>query len=63
MVNKGWLPADVAKLLGVTLVSLYVTRHRVGAAIKKEAMRLEAQLEQAAIKNQTRLTDPKIDKE
>jgi RNA polymerase sigma factor (sigma-70 family) len=48
VVNKGWLPADVAKLLGVTLVSLYVTRHRVGAAIKKEVKRLEAQLEQEA---------------
>lgn len=63
VVNKGWLAADVAKLMGVTLVSLYVTRHRIGAAIKKEAMRLEAQLEHTAIRTQTGLTDSKVDRE
>lgn len=65
VVNKGWRPADVAKLVGVTLVSLYVTRHRIGAAIKREAESLEAQLEEAAsrpaFETKTELTDPKVD--
>src|SRR5665213_2899851 len=65
VVNKGWRPADVAKLVGVTLVSLYVTRHRIGAAIKREAESLEAQLEEAASRpayeTKTELTDPKVD--
>jgi RNA polymerase sigma factor (sigma-70 family) len=48
LVLKEWPGADVAQSLGVTLANVYVTRHRISAAIKKETNRLEAQLEQAA---------------
>lgn len=45
---KEWPAAQVAQSLGVTLANVYVTRHRISAAIKKEARRLERQFEQAA---------------
>jgi RNA polymerase sigma-70 factor (ECF subfamily) len=48
LVLKEWPAADVANSLGVTLANVYVTRHRISAAIKKETIRLEGQLEQAA---------------
>jgi len=48
LVLKEWPGAAVAESLGVTLANVYVTRHRISAAIKKETKRLEAQLEQAA---------------
>lgn len=48
LVVKEWPAAEVARSLGVTLANVYVTKHRVSAAIKKETKRLEAQLEQAA---------------
>ena len=64
-VLKEWPAADVAQSLGVTLANVYVTRHRIAAAIKKETKRLEAQLEQVAKRQtyeaKTRLTDPKVD--
>ncbi len=45
---KGWSAAEVSRSLGVSLANAYVTRHRVAAAIKKEAARLERQLEREA---------------
>ena len=45
LVVKEWPGAEVAKALGVTLANVYVTRHRVSAAVKKEVKRLEKQLE------------------
>jgi RNA polymerase sigma factor (sigma-70 family) len=48
LVLKEWPAADVTQSLGVTLASVYVTRHRISAAIKKETKRLEHELEQAA---------------
>ena len=48
LVLKEWPAAEVARSLGVTLANVYVTRHRVSAAIKKETKRLEHELEQAA---------------
>ena len=48
VVLKEWPAATVAKSLGVSLTNVYVIRHRISAAIKKEAKRLENQLEQAA---------------
>jgi len=48
LVLKEWTGAAVAQSLGVTLANVYVTRHRISAAIKKETRRLEAQFEQAA---------------
>jgi RNA polymerase sigma factor (sigma-70 family) len=50
LVVKEWPARDVAKSLGVTLANVYVTKHRVSAAIKKETNRLEDRLEQAAEK-------------
>jgi RNA polymerase sigma-70 factor (ECF subfamily) len=45
LVFKEWPAADVAKSLGVSLANVYVTRHRVSAAIAKEVKRLEKELE------------------
>jgi RNA polymerase sigma-70 factor (ECF subfamily) len=42
---KEWPASDVARSLGVTLASVYVTRHRFLTAMKKETRRLEAQLQ------------------
>ena len=46
VVLKEWPAAEVAQSLGVTLANVYVTRHRISAAIKKETRRLERKLEQ-----------------
>ena len=51
-VTKNWPPEDVARTLGISVARVYLTKHRVSAAIKKETKHLEAQLEQAA-KRQT----------
>jgi RNA polymerase sigma factor (sigma-70 family) len=48
LVLKEWPGADVAQSLGVSLANVYVTRHRITAAIKKETKRLVVRLEQAA---------------
>jgi RNA polymerase sigma factor (sigma-70 family) len=45
LVLKEWPAADVAKSLGVSLANVYVTRHRVSAAIASEVKRLEKELE------------------
>jgi DNA-directed RNA polymerase specialized sigma24 family protein len=37
---KEWPAAEVAKSLGISLASVYVTKHRVSAALKKELARL-----------------------
>ena len=36
---KEWPAADVAKSLGVSLANVYVTKHRIAAALKKERWR------------------------
>lgn len=48
VVLKEWPAAEVAKSLGVSLANVYVIRHRISSAIKKETKRLESQLEQVA---------------
>jgi RNA polymerase sigma-70 factor (ECF subfamily) len=48
LVVKEWPAAEVARSLGVTLANVYVTRHRISTAVKKETKRLEHQLEHAA---------------
>ena len=45
LVLKEWPAADVARSLGVSLANVYVTKHRVAAAVKKEMMRLEREME------------------
>jgi RNA polymerase sigma factor (sigma-70 family) len=57
VVLKEWPAADVAQSLGVTLANVYVTRHRISAAIKKETRRLERKLEQIA-EHQSKLASP-----
>jgi RNA polymerase sigma-70 factor (ECF subfamily) len=52
LVLKEWSGVEVAKALGVTLANVYVTKHRIAAAIKKEAVRLEGQLERDAARRQ-----------
>lgn len=48
VVLKEWPAADVAKSLGVSVANVYVTRHRISGALKKEIVRLEKQLEHDA---------------
>jgi len=50
VVLKEWPAAEVAKSLGVSLANVYVIRHRISAAIKKETKRLENQLEKGGLR-------------
>lgn len=43
--------SDVTKILKVNAAQIYLARHRVGALVKKEAKRLDAQAEKAVIKS------------
>ena len=52
LVVKEWPAADVARSLGVSLANVYVTKHRVAAAVKKEVTRIEKEFE-ARIQRQT----------
>lgn len=47
-VLKEWPAGEVARSLGVSVANVYVTKHRISAALKREIKRLEEQLEQAA---------------
>ncbi len=40
-VTKGWPPAEVARTLGVSVATVYLTKHRVSALLKKEVRLLE----------------------
>jgi RNA polymerase sigma factor (sigma-70 family) len=42
---KEWPAAEVARSLGVSLANVYVTKHRIAAALKKEMARLEREME------------------
>ena len=42
---KGWAAGDVARSLGVSLMSVYLAKHRVAAALKREVQRLERKSE------------------
>ncbi len=48
LVLKEWPAAEVARSLGVTLANVYVTRHRVAAAVKKQVKHLEKRFEEVA---------------
>lgn len=39
--KKEWPAREVAKSLGVTLATVYVTKHRISAALRKEMEKLE----------------------
>ena len=41
LVVKEWSAADVARSLGVSIANVYVTKHRIAVAVKKEVKRLE----------------------
>ena len=41
LVVKEWPAAEVAQFLGVSLANVYVTKHRIAAAVKREVKRLE----------------------
>ncbi len=43
--------AEVTQLLKVNAAQVYLARHRVGALIKKEVKRLEAQAEKTEVKS------------
>ncbi len=49
LVIKEWAAADVARALGMTLANVYVTRHRLSRALRKETDLLEKQFERAAL--------------
>jgi len=44
---KEWPAKAISQSLGVSLANVYVTRHRISAAIKREVERLENQFEKA----------------
>jgi RNA polymerase sigma-70 factor (ECF subfamily) len=44
VVEKEWPAGEVARCLGVSLANVYVTKHRVAVAVKREVRRLEGQL-------------------
>ena len=46
-VLKGWPAAEVAQTLGISVARVYLTKHRVSAALKKEIVRLEAEITKA----------------
>ena len=50
LVVREWPAATVAQSLGVSLANVYVTRHRISSAIKKETKRLETQLEKGDLR-------------
>jgi RNA polymerase sigma factor (sigma-70 family) len=50
VVLKEWPAAEVAKSLRVNLANVYVIRHRISSAIKKETKRLENQVEKGAMR-------------
>ncbi len=50
LVVREWPAATVAQSLGVSLANVYVTRHRISSAIKKETKRLETQLEKGGLR-------------
>jgi RNA polymerase sigma-70 factor (ECF subfamily) len=45
VVMKEWPGGDVARALDVSLANVYVTKHRVAAALKREVQRLERAME------------------
>ena len=45
VVVKEWPAGEVARSLGVSLANVYVTRHRVAAAVKREVQGLERAME------------------
>jgi RNA polymerase sigma factor (sigma-70 family) len=47
-VTKNWPPEDVARTLGISVARVYLTKHRISAAVTREVKRLERHLEQAA---------------
>ena len=47
-VVKEWPAGDVSKSLGVSLATVYLAKHRVATALKKEVSRLERAMEIAA---------------
>ena len=46
-VTKEWPAGRVAKMLGVSVARVYLTKHRVAALLKKEIRRLEKVAEEA----------------
>ena len=44
IVLKQWSPSEVAKSLGASVTSVYLAKHRVSAAVRKEMVRLERQM-------------------
>lgn len=50
LVMKEWPVAEVARSLNVSLTSVYVTKHRMSAAVRKEVKALEKQFELASRK-------------
>jgi RNA polymerase sigma-70 factor (ECF subfamily) len=45
-VTQGWSARDVARTFGISVARVYLTKHRVGAMLRKEVRRLEKNAEQ-----------------
>jgi len=50
---KEWPAADVAQSLGVSVANVYVTRHRISKALKKEIRLIEKQFDERAAQSHT----------
>lgn len=48
LVLQEWPASQVARSFGVSLTNVYVIRHRIASAVKKESKKLERELETAA---------------
>jgi len=56
LVIQEWPAGQVAKALGVSLANVYVCRHRISGAVKKEVRRLEREMEAAAQRQSDQLS-------
>lgn len=48
LVMQEWTVPQVAKSLGLSIANVYIIRHRVGMAVRKEIVRVESQIEATA---------------
>ena len=44
MVERGWAIADVARVVGVSKAQVYLAKHRVARALKREVLLLREKL-------------------
>jgi DNA-directed RNA polymerase specialized sigma24 family protein len=60
LVFKEWKAEDVASSLGMSVANVYVTRHRMTAALKKQIRRLEKEFQKMAEKRASKATRDRL---